>query len=298
MGFVVQQFDTPTGNVPPALQENGDFSASFNVNAQFFATDNDVCWTVEFRQYIKGSFIARGTRLQTPLCIRDSIYLSASDFQEDGCIPPGPYGSSDHAAYGHRINGQMFAEGYYDSPNDDPSQEDPAHGCVYKMVDSPGLPASIVTPPFDYRIDLAFNGQLVDTASGLVLQSQNWTVQGSIANQSVTSPQSAIGIQADDVIKAMFATRNLETSTPEVQLLIARRRGKALLDPQSLRVELKDAEGRMLEASEPRVYETFGRCSNTTFIVYSLANESRAPVKAEIMAGGSISSLVVHNELN
>jgi hypothetical protein len=296
MGFVIRQFNAPTGNVLPVRQKNGDFTAPYSVTAQFAATDDDVCGTLEFRQYIKGSLIAGGTPLKQPLCARDNVYLSPTDFHEDGCAPPGPFNLPNYPAYGYRVNGTMLSEGYYDSSDASPPQ-DPAGGCFYEMLDAPGFGAPVVLPPYGYRIDLAFFCQLVDSVSGAILQTGNWTVQGSLSRHSIMKQRSTLGIRADDLIKNIVLSRNLITGTAEAQLVIVRRKTDTSLDSRSFQLVLRDADGSMLSITEPRVYETLGRCSNTTFVVYTLAPDAPHAVKAEVIVEGATSVLEVLNEL-
>ena len=134
---------------------------SFNMNADFSSRESCECGCCEYRQYVRGRFLANGAAVTHQL---PSGPLSATTFQEDGI--PNFYGAGSHAFYGHRADAGF--------PNDVYQAPDRATGCEYRGFDRPGISG----PQDLYEVDLEFRGEIIDTCCwNRVLRSSTWRVR-------------------------------------------------------------------------------------------------------------------------
>ena len=231
----------------------------------FSCGSGETCAPGEYRQYIMGTYTANGSIV--PLLLCGTTYISATVYQEDSCPPP------VCTAYGYRACPTGPLDNY---------TPDQATGCNFYMYDAPGF-YNIVAGT-TYVLALSFRGQLINTAaSNAVLQSQDWTVNGSATTPpSLKSETPMAGLQSNDKIVAVRTSRNVDNGAPEVQVIIARRAGEPPIDPNSIAITLKDARGQtIVPVAPPIVHEVSRRGHSTATMVLTLPQGSVAPFKAE-----------------
>jgi hypothetical protein len=256
------QFTTPVGNVVPRIIGER-FAGEFSNTATF----DGKCADGEYRQYVKGEFSAKGSKVDHRLC--GAVLLEKDKFHEDGC-PPG------HApgvrAYGYRSR----AGDAYDKYS--PSQAD---GCSYTMFDAPGF--NKVEKGVKYKIELTFRATLIDTAdNNKVLVMKEWTVIGELDNTNLADDHmmdkqhQKVPIAEDDYILSAFQTINEDTRKPEIHVIVARKPGLLPLDPASIHVEVTAKDDVPLPTETPVVYEVGDLRSATATVVIPLPKEAIA----------------------
>jgi hypothetical protein len=277
MAIGVGTFTTPTGNIAPELDNDSHtFKARFSSTGVFTHGANETCAHGEYRQYIMGKFEVDGSVLTHMLC--NPTQLSQTVYHEDLCGPP------TCTAGGYRACPEHATDRYY--------TPDRATGCDFYMEDAPGF--GLVEAGKTYVIELSFKAELIDTSSGVVLQTKTWTVNGT-ANATVKTKTAMAGLQAHDRIFALHTARNAVTGAAEIHVIVVRRPGEPLLDPNCIGVELKDAQDQPIELISPPVVHEVGNLRRATAnIVYTLAQGSHAlPLRAEVSARGTTSTMEV-----
>ncbi|MEP9387734.1 hypothetical protein [Mesorhizobium sp. KR9-304] len=267
----VQSFTTPAGNVVPA-QNGNKYNGPFVNKATFTHGSGETCSPLEYRQYVKGTFKVAGAAIAHSLCGSD--FLSPTTFKEDGC-GPGPT-VDPCTAYGHR--------GCPTNPKDKyiPNQ---AAGCNFYMEDEPGF--TNISSGTSYEIDLSFKGQIINTTTGAVVETRNWTVKGqTIAAFGPIEAMAMVGLRASDTVQGVYVGRSQTTGLPEVYVIISRGIGEPPLDAAAISVTLPNAQGVMPLAGPATVHEITMRGRSTATVVFPLAAEVALPAEARIKVPG------------
>ncbi len=272
LGYSV--FNTPTENVAP-IDQGDDFIAAYSIMAIFTNSAGSSCASGEYRQMVKGVFSVDGSILTHMLC--GSTVMSPTVWQEDGCPP------ATCTAYGYRAC-PPSASSLYSNP-------DQATGSQYAAYDQPGF--HNIRPGYTYSIALQFQGQLVDTAVGATLATQNWSVEGQLAAPTVDLMDTPQGLQPSDRLVGVRLSRNLANNGPEVHVLIARVHGSPQLDPNAVKVTLVDAEGQAVTAAAPVAHEVGGPRGTTATLLHRLLPGQTTPVKATLDIGGQVSEMTI-----
>jgi hypothetical protein len=151
----------PSGNLPPSFT-GGRFGARFDMNATFETPIPCTCVSGEYRQFVRGSFKAKGATLVHPLC---GSNLSPTAWQED-C---GIFGGT---TYKYGYHSLPFATSRFSNP-------DQATGCTFTGSDFPAINSGAFTTGDVLELDLEFQGKLVDASAGdRELTSSTWSVKG------------------------------------------------------------------------------------------------------------------------
>ncbi|MBP1848834.1 hypothetical protein [Rhizobium halophytocola] len=272
-------FVTPQGNVVPVINGGRYFGDFINT-----ATFTPKCAEGEYRQFVKGEFVANGSVVSHRLC--GNFYLQKGSYQEDGC-PPG--NAPGVRAYGYR---SRLGDGY---DRYAPSQSD---GCTYAMFDAPGF--NHLKKDITYKIDLTFKADLIDTSKKAVLVSKEWTVSGqTVAHSSEKETMADNGLSPlplgeDDYVLRTYQTINLETKEPEVHIVVGRKVGLAPLDPASLHIEVTDGEDHPVAAGKPVIYEVGDLRSATATIVVPLTHKCEGAAKVRLSSKANAVLLTIH----
>ncbi len=158
--------DIPSGLLVPGVSTDGSgrqiFGRYFDMKATFASTNGGDCSCGEYRQFVKGSFLANGTRLVHNLSSDGSRPLRANLFREDGS----------------RADGTLY--GYRNSPSSGSNfLPDQAGGCDFEGNDEPAFRG--LNPAVSYEMDLSFYGKLIDTCNANTeLDRSDWQVKGTL----------------------------------------------------------------------------------------------------------------------
>ena len=168
-GCTVSAFNVPTGR-SGCTKVGSKVGEKFRMEADFTAT----CACCEYRQLVRGTFIANGRTVRhllpdpaggpaRPMLPRPAPGSPDDNFREDGVASP-PAGINKF--YGHRNEGNTDPNDLY--------KPDRATGCQYRGADFPGLNGPSGTT---YSIELDFRGQIIDVCkSDAVKKTNDWTV--------------------------------------------------------------------------------------------------------------------------
>ncbi|HEX8742792.1 MAG TPA: IPT/TIG domain-containing protein [Thermoleophilaceae bacterium] len=169
-GCTVTAFNAPVAR-SGCRNNAGRADEFFRMEADFAAP----CNCCEFRQFIRGSHIVNGTRINhllpdpaggppRPMLPRPPAGSANDNFLEDGLSPPQ---AGMNVFYGHRsetITTDATDQYLPDRPN----------GCQYRGNDSPFVSGPIGAT---FTLDLDFRGQIIDTCNGnAVKETREWTV--------------------------------------------------------------------------------------------------------------------------
>jgi hypothetical protein len=133
---------------------------SFNMNADFDNTTKCQSKSCEFRQYIRGIYTFNGVAAihQLPYGPLDPV-----EWREDGV--PHHFGKGRHMFYGHRDIPETLSDTY---------QPERKTGHKYRGWDSPMM--SHPLPGVTMVMNLEFKAEIIDVATGKVIQTTTWTV--------------------------------------------------------------------------------------------------------------------------
>ena len=257
----VVSYTPPNGNVAPTLNNNR-FSAPFAATAQFGGSP---LGNGEFRQYVKGQFVAAGSVVTHYLCGADA--LSADVFKED------QLNGSPCRSYGHRDCANPIDQYQSTRPNGD----------RYSMTDNPGF--SNLRAGVTYKIDLSFKGDLIDTSAPVPpLRSAPWTVNGQATAPALdTSTASAPpqGLQPDDRIIGTHFAKNLDSGADEIHIVIQRPAAAPAIEPSKTSFSLMAADGAVITPAKVLTHEVGNEHGSTASIVYTLDPKGPKPTFIE-----------------
>lgn len=146
------------------------FKGHHAVEAQFSSRCN--CDEYEYRQFIRGHWRRNRAGVVTDLAIREPGGILPAAFIED----------TDTAAavphYGHRADAaEVNPEDHYFKRVGDHSDDDQAHGCKFRMDDTPGFPVagqlSDCQPGDTYDLLTEFRGEI--QRNGKAIEAKSWT---------------------------------------------------------------------------------------------------------------------------
>jgi hypothetical protein len=175
----ITTFNVPTARSGSTTESAGTnrnkMGEKFNMEIDFDSTGAGcVCSCGEYRQLLRGSFVANGTTIvhllpnpaggaPVKMLPRPAAGAASDNYLEDGLTVTG---ANDNVHYGHRSEGS--------SDTTDQYLPDRATGCQYRGNDFPGITSAVGTT---VSIDLDFRGQAIDTCNGNAVSQQNdWTV--------------------------------------------------------------------------------------------------------------------------
>jgi hypothetical protein len=275
MPVTVKSYSPPAGNVAPT-RSGPKFTATFGVKAEF---DGSPCSNGEYRQYVKGRFVANGSQLTHYLCPGDA--MSVDNYKEDGCL-------ATCTAYGHRS-----------CPADPIDRYTPlqASGCNFEMSDSPGF--NNMTTPGEYLVDLHFKGDLIDTSASNAepLRSATWRVNGTTTVAATTTsslPPAKGWRQGDKIVQAHFS-RNTHTAALEVHIVISRSKDAPPLDVTRVNITLLSDDDVAVMHIGAAVHEIANKSGATATIVYTLAPGQSAPSKVRLGKDNDAPALVIRS---
>jgi hypothetical protein len=258
----VVSYAPPNGNIAPTFN-HGRFSAPFAATAEFGGAP---LGNGEYRQYVKGRFVAAGSVVTHYLCGANALAVAVYKEDELNITPC--------VSYGHRV-----------CPNPiDQYLATRANGNRYSMTDDPGF--SNLQAGVTYQVELSFKGDLIDTtAPAPPMRTATWTVNGQgaapAAVSTTTASTPARGLQPEDRLVGAHYSKNLDTGADEVHIVIKRHKNAPAIEPSLTSFVLKSAEGVPITPSKVLVHEVGNEHGSTASIVHTLDPSEPRPASID-----------------
>jgi hypothetical protein len=163
--FKITQSQPGRGTTPfvglPALWPTPRRYEAFQVDVHFDSGGSHACCCCEYRQRVKGRILHHGTAVTHEL---PGGNLSPDQWREDGIVDH--FGPGQHLTYGHRDGRSDPIDEYYDIT---PARHT---GCQYIGLDAVNVPDEA-----GWKVDVEFEGLIIDVCRKRVVTKKYWRVR-------------------------------------------------------------------------------------------------------------------------